>query len=326
MINNHTYSENFSLSDLPSKVILQEAAALSLLADSIDIEEFQGAINLLLACRGRIVVSGMGKSGHLAQLIAATLSSVGSPAFYLNPAEAAHGDLGMVTVNDVIIILSNSGATTELTPLLDYCSRYNIPIVAITSKATSPLGKAASATLLIPAIPEVIFKMPSNSLITSLSIGHVLAVALAKAKNFTLSEYNQLHPGGAIGHATSPVSKIMHIDGAVPLLDIQASMSEAVVVITSKRFGCVGIVEENRLVGIITDGDLRRHLDPEVLLLSQPVREVMTPNPCTIGCNVTVEQAISLMNKLGITQIFVADDEHHVLGIIHLHDCLRVTS
>ncbi len=304
------------------RVLAQESRALKRLAESLD-ERFAEAAELLGAVRGRIVVSGMGKSGHIGNKIAATFASTGAPALFVHPAEASHGDLGMVTDDDALLMLSNSGETPELDALLNYAKRFGIPVVAIVGKGESSLARAATVSLVLPDEPEAgtLGLAPTTSTTMTLALGDALAVALLERKGFTAEDFRLYHPGGKLGSRLVRVTDIMHGGDAVPLVPAGMPMSEALIVITSKRFGCVGATDaDGALVGIVTDGDLRRHMDQD--FLRRPVRQIMTPDPKTISGSALGVEAARMMNACEITSLFVIEDDRPI-GIVHIHDCLR---
>jgi arabinose-5-phosphate isomerase len=303
------------------RVLATEAAAVTALAAALD-EKFEQAVDLLFA-RGRIVVTGMGKSGHVARKIAATLASTGSPALYVHPAEASHGDLGMLTPGDALIALSNSGDTPELGDILNHCKRFDIPFVGITSGAPSALADLADVALLLPPAEEAcpMGLAPTSSTTMMLALGDALAVALLERRGFSAEDFRNLHPGGRLGSKLLRVADLMHEGDELPLAGDAVRMDEAILVITAKRFGCVGIVDGNGfLLGIITDGDLRRHMTPD--LLKQPAASIMTRAPHTIRPDALAAEALRLMNESAITSLFVTADNRPV-GILHVHDCLR---
>ncbi|MDZ4737036.1 MAG: KpsF/GutQ family sugar-phosphate isomerase [Rhodospirillaceae bacterium] len=304
------------------RVLMTEAAAVTALAASLD-GAFERAVDLLFAHRGRIVVTGMGKSGHVARKIAATLASTGSPALYVHPAEASHGDLGMLTTDDALIALSNSGDTPELGDILNHCKRFNIPFVGITSGAPSALADLADVALLLPAAEEAcpMGLAPTSSTTMMLALGDALAVALIERRGFSAEDFRNLHPGGRLGRKLLRVGDLMHAGDELPVTAATTRMDEAILVITAKRFGCVGIVDDKgALLGIITDGDLRRHMAPD--LLKKPVAAIMTGAPHTIRPDALAAEALRLMNENAITSLFVTADGRPV-GILHIHDCLR---
>ncbi len=289
--------------------------------------EFTRAIDTIMATRGRVIVSGMGKSGHVGRKIAATLASTGTPAQFVHPAEASHGDLGMVTPGDVLLALSNSGETRELSDLITFAKRFSIPIIDIASRADSSLMQAADVPLVLPKFQEAcsIGMAPTTSTTLTLVLGDALAVALMERRSFSRDQYRELHPGGALGKALVRVSDLMHAGGEMPLVAADASMQDVVLEMATKRFGCVGIVDgEGALAGIITDGDLARHMDRK--LLDHKPAEIMTPAPKTFAADKLAAEALAFMNAKKITQLFVLDPEaksRKPIGILHLHDCLR---
>lgn len=304
------------------RVLRLEAAGIEALSRSLD-ESFLRALELLDRVTGRVIVTGMGKSGHIARKVAATMASTGTPASFVHPAEASHGDLGMVTEHDAVIAFSNSGETAELADLVTYAKRYEIPLIAITGRAESTLARAADAALLLPDVPEAcpMGLAPTTSTTVMLALGDALAVAMLERKGFSADDFHVLHPGGKLGRLLLRVGSIMHTGDALPLLGPDAPMADVLLVMSGKSFGCVGIVDDNgRLSGIITDGDLRRHMSSDLLTLT--ARDVMTPNPKTIRPDALASEALGYMNGRSITILFVVENGLPV-GIIHLHDCLR---
>jgi arabinose-5-phosphate isomerase len=290
------------------------------------------ALDLLGGIAGRIIVTGMGKSGHIARKIAATLASTGSPALYVHPGEASHGDLGMVTDDDAVVALSNSGDTAELSDIIAYSRRYGIPLVAITGKAASTLAEQADTALILPPSPEAcpMGLAPTTSTTMMLGLGDALAIALLERKGFSAQDFQVLHPGGSLGQKLLRVADIMHGPAELPLCTPDTPMAEAILVMTNRSFGCVGIVGPGGgLEGIITDGDLRRHMaDPGIL--EQRAGAIMTPGPRkTIRPQALAAEAVGLMNAESpqVTSLFVVDEDHGEspvpIGILHIHDCLR---
>ena len=305
------------------RVLKMEAEALVRLAGSLD-GAIAEALGCLAAVTGRVVVTGMGKSGHIARKIAATLSSTGTPALYVHPGEASHGDLGMIARNDGVIALSNSGETSELSDIVAYTRRFRIPLIAVTRNAGSTLAEQADVLLLLPTAPEAcpLGLAPTTSTTMMLALGDSLAVALLERKGFSPSDFQIYHPGGKLGRQLLKVSDLMHQAEAVPLVPLDRMMSDVLLVMTTKSFGCAGVIDtDGRLVGIITDGDLRRHMAPG--LIGRSAGGVMTPSPQAIRPAVLAAEALRLMNERKITSLFVVDDALHPLGIVHLHDCLR---
>jgi arabinose-5-phosphate isomerase len=284
---------------------------------------FQDAVTKILAAKGRTVVTGMGKSGHVGRKIAATLASTGTPAMFVHPAEASHGDLGMITPDEVIIALSWSGETAELKNLIDYSRRFRIPLIAITADATSTLGQAADVVLELPSAREACPHnlAPTTSSLMQLALGDALAIALLESRGFTARDFRVFHPGGKLGAALKFVRQIMHGQELLPLVRLGSHMNDAIVEMSAKGFGCVGIVDaDGRLAGIITDGDLRRHMGPRLLEVS--VDEVMTRRPKTGRPDQLVSEILELLNSSKITALFVIDDGRPV-GIVHMHDLLH---
>lgn len=327
-------STGFAVSDLDvaRSVLATEAAALRALAASLD-GAFERAVDLLAGATGRVVVSGMGKSGHVARKIAATLASTGSPSLFVHPAEASHGDLGMIVAGDAMLALSNSGETPELADLVGHARRFGLPLVAITARGTSALAKAADVALLLPGAPEAcpMGLAPTTSTTMQIALGDALAVALISRRGFTATDFRRIHPGGRLGARLRRVRELMHTGDAMPLANRDTPMSAALVLMTEKRFGCLGIVEpDGRLSGIVTDGDLRRAMGPD--LLSRRAAEIMTPAPRTIGPDALAVEALRRMNDGArpVTALFVVADPAssepraaRPLGILHIHDLLR---
>jgi len=309
------------------RVLRMEADALVTLADSLD-GAFSAALGLLSGVTGRVVVTGMGKSGHVARKIAATMASTGTPALFVHPGEASHGDLGMITRSDAVVALSNSGETSELSDIVAYTRRFGIPLIGVTSRAASPLAEQSDVALVLPAAPEAcpLGLAPTTSTTMMLALGDAIAVALLERRGFSASDFRELHPGGQLGRALLKVSDIMHQGDAMPVCRLDTPFSEVILEMTAKRLGCVGVLDDSgRLAGIITDGDLRRHLDPG--LLGQRAGVVMSPGPKTIRPKALVAEALRIMNEKAITTLFVVDPDNtpgRPLGVVHIHDCLRV--
>ncbi|MEO3435152.1 KpsF/GutQ family sugar-phosphate isomerase [Inquilinus sp. CAU 1745] len=307
------------------RVLEIEARALLDCAEGLD-GRFDAAIDLLAENQGRVIVTGMGKSGHVARKIAATLASTGTPAFFVHPGEASHGDLGMIARDDLLIALSNSGGTAELADMLAYAKRFRVPVVGMTAKAESALAEASDVLLLLPAAPEAcpMGLAPTTSTTMMLALGDALAVALLERRGFSADDFRIFHPGGSLGRRLLKVAEIMHGGDAIPLATADRAMSEVLIVMTAKSFGCVGIVDaDGRLAGIITDGDLRRHMAGD--LLARRAEDVMTPAPRTIRPTAMVEEALAVMNldDRPVTSLFVVDGERRPIGVIHVHDVLR---
>lgn len=302
------------------RVITREAEALAVLAGRL--EGFATAAEILLGCTGRVIVSGMGKSGHVARKIAATLASTGTPAHYVHPAEASHGDMGMMAQGDAVLVLSNSGETPELADLIAYTRRFRIPLLGMTARPDSALARQSDAVLLLPQEAEACTTgyVPTTSTTMMLALGDALAIALMENRGFTPEHFRTFHPGGRLGARLARVADLMH--GDPPLVDRAVPMSEALLVMSTKGFGVVGVTaEDGYLCGIVTDGDLRRHMAG---LLERTAGEVMTLRPQTIAPGALAEEAVALMNDKRITALFVTDPgSDRALGLIHIHDCLR---
>jgi arabinose-5-phosphate isomerase len=298
------------------------SALKAALANSLG-ESFARAIALLRACHGRVIVTGMGKSGHVGLKVAATLSSTGTPAFFVHPSEASHGDLGMITKQDVILAFSWSGETVELGNLVSYSSRFAVPLIAVTSNADSTLGTSADLVLALPQIKEACPHglAPTTSTVMQLALGDCLAIALLESKGFTARDFKALHPGGQLGARLKFVGDLMHKGDRLPLVNAELRMAEAIVVMTEKAFGCLGVVDSGLLKGIITDGDLRRHMGDG--LLARSAGDIMTPGPKTVTPDLLASAALELINASSITALFVVEEGGRPVGIIHIHDLLR---
>ncbi|GIK98471.1 MAG: KpsF/GutQ protein [Alphaproteobacteria bacterium] len=304
------------------RALRTEAEALAALAAALD-ASFAEATARLAAVAGRVVVTGMGKSGHVARKIAATLASTGTPALFVHPGEASHGDLGMIARDDGVIALSNSGAVPELADIIAYTRRFSIPLIAITARRESPLAEAADVALILPKVPEAcpMGLAPTTSTTLMMALGDALAIALLERRGFTSDDFRVLHPGGHLGRRLTRVADIMHGPGELPLVPAETPMAEAILAMTAKSFGCVGIVgADGRLTGIITDGDLRRHMTDGLLALSAGA--VMTARPKTIRPQALAAEALAEMNERKITSLFVVDGDRPV-GLVHVHDLLR---
>lgn len=302
------------------RVIRREAEALAMLAGALG-SSFSDAVGLLLRAEGRVIVSGMGKSGHIARKVAATFASTGTPAHFVHPAEASHGDLGMVARGDVLIVLSNSGETPELADILAHAKRFGIPLIGVAGRAGSTLLRQADVAILLPDAPEACDTgiVPTTSTTMTLALGDALAIALMEHRAFTPEHFRMFHPGGKLGARLLRVRDLMHKDP--PLVPEGMEMGEVLLAITRSGFGMVGVTDpQGLLVGIITDGDLRRHMDG---LLSRRAGEVMTKGPRTIGPEALAGEALALMNDRKITCLLVTEGGHVATGILHVHDCLR---
>jgi arabinose-5-phosphate isomerase len=313
-----------ALADLQTArdVLHTEARALESLAASLG-AAFVAACDLLERAKGRVVVTGMGKSGHVAVKIAATLASTGTPAQFVHPAEAAHGDLGMITAADAVLALSNSGETPELQAILVHARRFGIPLAAIVGRAPSTLAENADVALVLPPVTEAcpLGLAPTTSTTAMLALGDALAVVLLNRRGFSSTAFADLHPGGKLGARLVRVHQLMHEAPNLPLVAMGTRMADAVLVMTQRRLGCVGVVDAaGALVGIVTDGDLRRHMSPD--LLAQPIDALMSVGVRTIGRDALAVDAVRIMNEAAITVLFVVKDGWPV-GAIHLHDCLK---
>ena len=316
-----TYEEDIACA---KQTIDREVEALRTLEDSLD-SSLSKALDMMESVKGRVIVTGMGKSGHIGRKIAATLASTGTPSFFIHPAEASHGDLGMLTEEDIVLAISNGGESRELSDILVYCKRYGIPLIAMTKNPASTLGKAGDILLRLPDGGEAcpLGLAPTSSTTSTLVYGDVLAVGLMERKGFTKTDYKRRHPGGKLGAILQKVSDLMHTGDELPLVTESSNMQDALLIMSSKMLGCVGIVNNTgELTGIITDGDLRRCINPDIL--THNVTTVMTRNPRTISPDVLAVEALNTMNNTGrgITQLFVLQDKKPI-GIIHIHDCLR---
>jgi arabinose-5-phosphate isomerase len=306
------------------RVFMAEAAGLQSQAAMLG-EPFARAIRLLARTTGRIICCGMGKSGHVARKIAATFASTGAPAFFVHPAEASHGDLGMIGPQDVILALSRSGEARELADLLIYAKRFEIPLIAVTAAPESALGRAADVVLQLADVGEATDKVnaPSTSTTLQMAMGDALAICLLESRGFTATDFRTFHPGGKLGAMLRTTADVMHVGDEVPLVGEAAHMRDALLVMTSKAFGIVGVVDDaGRLVGVITDGDLRRHM---VGLLDHTAGEVMTRGPKTIGPHALASEALARMSspEPAVTVLFVVDADERPIGVIHVHNLLR---
>jgi arabinose-5-phosphate isomerase len=284
---------------------------------------FEAAVRLVLSTKGRLIVSGIGKSGHIGCKIASTLASTGTPAFFVHPTEASHGDLGMIMSEDAILALSWSGETAELDDLIRFSRRLRVPLIALTSNRESTLGLAADVVLALPKVRESCpyDLAPTSSSLIQLAIGDALAIALLKQRGFTPSSFQIFHPGGKLAARLMTVQALMHAGEEMPLVCRGAVMSDVLLAITGGRFGCVGVVDADfRLVGIVTDGDLRRNMGGGLLAMS--VDDVMTVAPVTVNPTLLASAALEIMNRKQITAVFVVD-ERRLIGILHIHDLIR---
>ena len=316
--------QNPRLLTTAQRVITEEAAALTTLAASLD-DSFARAVDLILTAKGRVIVTGMGKSGHIGRKIAATFASTGTPAYFVHPAEASHGDLGMVAEGDVVLALSNSGEAPELANMIAYARRFRIKLIGISSRADSSLMVQSDVKLIIPQQGEACGYgvVPTTSTTMTLALGDALAIALMEIRDFTPENFRDFHPGGKLGARRSKVRDLMHSGDALPLVGLNTPMTDTLLTISQRGFGVVAVLgPDDTLAGIVTDGDLRRHMAG---LLDMTAGAVMTANPRTIGPDALAAEAVAVMNERKITCLFVVDPAGtgQVLGILHIHDCLR---
>ena len=305
------------------EILHDEARALDALADSLG-KDFEDSVAMILGTEGKLIVSGLGKSGHIGRKIAATFASTGTSATFLHLAEAIHGDMGIAAKGDVALLISQSGSTAELEPVIDHFSAVGIPIIAITGNPRSLLAEASSVSLALPhwreVGPEAV--APTTSTTMTLALGDALAMTVMRAKGFTRTDFGRLHPGGALGARLKPVRRLMHGGAAVPLTNCDSSMHEAVVEMTEKRLGVVGVTDDRgNLVGVITDGDLRRNIERG---LDLPASEYMTAEPKTVGPDALIDEALTLFEEHRITALFVveeAEGRSRPVGVLHIHDC-----
>ncbi|MEM9965843.1 MAG: KpsF/GutQ family sugar-phosphate isomerase [Asticcacaulis sp.] len=305
-----------------AEVLRIEADALRLMADTLG-DKFVAAVDLIYQTRGRVILSGMGKSGHIARKIAATLASTGTPAYFVHPAEASHGDLGMITPDDTCLVLSNSGETAELSDIVAHTRRFSIPLIGVAGRPQSTLLKTADVALVLPDAPEAcaIGMAPTTSTTATLALGDALAVAVMERRDFSKEQFRVFHPGGKLGAQLLKVAALMHGEGELPLVSEGAPMSEVILTITSKAFGVAGLVNaDGELIGVITDGDLRRNLEG---LLEKTAGEVASRHPRTVAPELLAVEALGLMNDKKITTVFVVDADKKPVGLLHIHDCLR---
>ena len=308
--------------DCAIRTINREIDTIIKLRDSLD-ESLTVALDVMQNARGRIIITGMGKSGHIGKKIAASLASTGTPSFFVHPAEASHGDLGMITEDDVVVAISNSGESKELVDILNYCKRFGIKLISITKNPESSLGKAGDIVLKLPNNGEAcpLGLAPTSSTTATLVLGDVLTAGLIERKCFTKSDFNARHPGGKLGSILQKVSDLMHTGAEMPILEENSDMQHVLLEMTSKRLGCVGFINSNgELTGMLTDGDLRRCLSPQIL--EEKALNLMTKNPKTITKDIMASEAIKIMHDKKITNIFVVENGRPV-GVIHIHDLLN---
>jgi arabinose-5-phosphate isomerase len=310
------------------RALVTEAEGMQQLIEALDGplgDAFAKSVQLIRSAKGRVVMTGMGKSGHIAKKIAATLASTGTPASFVHPAEASHGDLGMITPEDVVIMISNSGESPELRDILLYSRRFSVPLVAMTATPQSTLGKEADIVLQLPRAKEACPNglAPTTSTLLQLALGDALAMALLEDKGFSAHDFRKFHPGGKLGAQLKHVRDIMHGRDELPLGPESMPMSDVLIVMTRRSYGCFGVVDgEGRLAGIVTDGDLRRNMTPD--LLNRTAGHVMTKAPKTIGPDALATEALAQLNEMKITSLFVIDGDKRPVGLVHIHDLLRI--
>lgn len=304
------------------QVILQQSAALQLLASSLS-QDFQLVVDLITRSRGRVILTGIGKSGYIARKIAASFASTGTAAYYVHPAEASHGDLGMITSSDLVIILSNSGETIELLNVIHYCQYLAIKTVAVTMQASSYLAANSNFLLLLPKVNEASSILaPTTSTVMMLSLGDALTIAVQKSKGFSKDDFYLYHPGGKIGAMLIKVSDLMHTDQRLPVVYLDTAFLDIMIIMTQKSLGCAAVVDKNfKLIGIITDGDLRRHFSDQVVF--KRAGDLMTSNPERLGPEQLAAEALLMMNSSLITVMPVTDNSGVLTGIVHIHDLLK---
>lgn len=307
---------------IAQQIILEEIKGLQLLLNHIP-QDFSQAVERIINLSGRVVVSGIGKSGYIARKISASFASTGTPSIYVHPAEASHGDLGMIAQNDIVVLLSNSGETNEILSIINYCKRFGISIIGITMREDSTLALASDYLLNIPTVNEAsTIDAPTTSAMMMLALGDALMVAVYDAKGFSQDDFKILHPGGKIGANLTRVSEIMHVQDELPIVSPSDKMSDVLIVMTKKRFGCAIVIsEEGKILGIITDGDLRKHMDDQII--SMKAEDIMSVNPKTIQPHIFAAQALAMMNKFAITSLLISQNDK-LIGIVHVHDILRI--
>ena len=305
------------------RTIASEIETIKELEKSLSAEALTKTLDFMQNSKGRIIITGMGKSGHIGKKIAASLASTGTPSFFVHPAEASHGDLGMITEDDVVIAISNSGESRELIDILNYCKRFGITLIAITKNPESSLGKAGDVVLELPNNGEAcpLGLAPTNSTTATLVLGDILTIGMIERKGFSKSDFNDRHPGGKLGSILKRVSDLMHTGDEMPILEENSNMQAVLLEMTSKRLGCVGFInQQGELTGMLTDGDLRRCLTPTIL--EKKANEVMTRNPKTISPEAITAEALKIMHDKKITNLFVLEDKKPI-GVIHIHDLLN---
>ena len=312
---------NKTINNSATKVITTEAEALMALANNLP-KAFEKVVKLILGIKGHVIISGVGKSGHIGRKISATLASTGTPSHFVHATEASHGDLGALTNKDVCILISNSGETTELADLISHTQRFSIPLVAISSNSKSSLAKASNFKLCLPPATEAcsIGLAPTTSTTMALALGDALAVTLMQERKFSPEHFRILHPGGRLGSQVIKVNQLMHSGKKIPVVEPESSMPDTLIEMTSKGFGVAVIVKNNIVAGVITDGDLRRHMDN---LMNMTAQEIGSGKPVTVDQETLAVKALSIMNENKINVIIVTNRKNSPVGILHIHDCLR---
>ena len=305
------------------KALSDEIEGLSLLKEFFN-SDFEKAVDAIFNSKGKVVVTGVGKSGHIGRKISATLSSTGTPSYFIHPTEASHGDMGMIEEEDIILAISWSGETTELGNIVKYALENKIKLIGLSSNKESHLAKSSNIALNIPMVEEACPNglAPTTSTTMQLVIGDAIAISLLNIRDFNKDNFRSLHPGGQLGAALAVVKDVMHSGESLPTIDIGSPMSEALIKISEKGFGCIGVVSNDSLEGIITDGDLRRHMGPEIL--NNKVESIMTKSPQMVSSTLLVSDALKLINNLGIQGLFVTDDGKTPIGFVNFHDLIRV--
>ena len=305
------------------KALSDEIEGLSLLKEFFN-SDFEKAVDAIFNSKGKVVVTGVGKSGHIGRKISATLSSTGTPSYFIHPTEASHGDMGMIEEEDIILAISWSGETTELGNIVKYALENKIKLIGLSSNKESHLAKSSNIALNIPMVEEACPNglAPTTSTTMQLVIGDAIAISLLNIRDFNKDNFRSLHPGGQLGAALAVVKDVLHSGESLPTIDIGSPMSEALIKISEKGFGCIGVISNNSLEGIITDGDLRRHMGPEIL--NNKVESIMTKRPQMVSSKLLVSDALKLINNLGIQGLFVTDDGKTPIGFVNFHDLIRV--
>ncbi|MBO6601637.1 MAG: KpsF/GutQ family sugar-phosphate isomerase [Roseicyclus sp.] len=307
--------------DTAARVLRIEGQAVSDMAENLP-PDFEASVEAILDVKGRVILSGIGKSGHIARKISSTLASTGTPSAFVHPAEASHGDLGMIMPGDLAILISNSGETAELRDIVAHVARFSIPMIGISGQADSTLMRAADLRLTLPPAPEacIIGMAPTTSTTLTLALGDALAVAVMERRGFLPEHFRTFHPGGKLGAQLSKVAQLMHGVEELPLVRAETAMGDTLLEMSEKSFGIAGVVGDHKLIGVISDGDLRRNMDG---LMDRTAGDVATRNPRSIGPDMLAAEAMAMMSESKITALFVVDDTGRPIGLLHLHDCLR---